>query len=83
MKGHIRIRMFQNLRQHVYRHPVFHGKAGERMLGAMRRQRLVDIADRSYFQVGVHLVVARYRQHPALLSAGFVRFVFAEQRVCS
>ena len=81
MARHIRIGVSQNLRQHVYRHSVFHGKAGERMSGDMRRQCLVDIAYcRDLLEVGVHLVVARYRQHPAPLPAGFVRFVFAEQR---
>lgn len=81
MAGHIRIGVPQNLRQHVYRHSVLHGKAGERVAGGVRCQRLVDIADcRDLLEVGVHLVVARYRQHPAPLPAGFVRFVFAEQR---
>ena len=81
MARHIRIGVSQNLRQHVYRHSVLHGKAGERVAGDVRCQRLVDIADRrDLLEVGVHLVVARYRQHPAPFSAGFVHFVFAEQR---
>lgn len=32
MARHIRIGVSQNLRQHVYRHSVLHGKAGERII---------------------------------------------------
>ena len=54
MARHIRIGVPQNLRQHVYRHPVLHGKAGERMSGDVRCQRLVDITDcRDLFQITV------------------------------
>ena len=59
---HIRIGVPQNLRQHIYRHSVLHGKAGERMPGDVRCQRLVDITDAcKLLQIGVHLAVARYR----------------------
>ena len=54
MAGHIRIGVAENLRQHIYWHPVFHGKTRERVAGAVRCQRLVDIADHSYlFQITV------------------------------
>lgn len=80
MARHVRIRVSENLRQHVDRHAVFHGQTGEGVTGAMRCQVLVDIADRcNLFEVCVHLVVARYRQHPSALHARFVVFVFAKQ----
>ena len=54
MAGHVRIGVAENLRQHIYRHPVFHRKTRERVAGAVRCQRLVDIADHSYlFQITV------------------------------
>ena len=54
MAGHVRIGVAENLRQYIYRHPVFHGKTRERVAGAVRCQRLVDIADHSYlFQITV------------------------------
>ena len=48
MTGHVRIAVSQNLCQYINRHSVFDGKAGKRMPGNVRCQRLVDIADRRY-----------------------------------
>ena len=54
MTGHIRIGVAENLCQYVDRHSVLDSKAGERMPGAMRRQRFVDIADyRDFFQITI------------------------------
>lgn len=74
--AHVRIRVSQNLRQHV----VLHGKAGERMPCNVRSQRLVDIADAcQLFEVGVHLAVARYRQQLPALSAMRVVLVLLQE----
>lgn len=54
MPRHIRIGVAENLCQHIYRHSVLNGKAGERMPGDVRCQRLVDITDaRQLFQITV------------------------------
>ncbi len=51
---HVGIGMAEDFCQHIYRHPILHGKAGERMPRDVRRQRLVDIADaRQFFQITV------------------------------
>lgn len=55
MTGHIRIGVAENLCQYVNRHPVFNGKAGERMPRAMRCQHFIDIGDarQSYRSLGL------------------------------
>lgn len=61
--GHVGVGVSENLRQHVYRHSVLHGKAGERMPGAMRRQFFVKPADRGDLgHISVHFLIARYGQ---------------------
>lgn len=80
MTGHVRIGVAENLRQYIYRHPVFHGKTRERVAGAVRCQRLVDIADHSYlFQIGVHPLVARYGEQFPFGKQFFIRSVFLQK----
>ena len=80
MPRHIRIGMTENLCQYVYGHSVFNGQTRERMPGDVRRQRLVDIADaRQFFQIGVHLRIARYGQHLSALSAIRVVLVLSQK----
>ena len=63
MTGRVRIGVAKNLRQHVNRHSVFHGKAGERVAGTMRRQFFVQSADRGDLgHISVHFLIAWYGQ---------------------
>ena len=60
---HVGIRVSENLRQHVDRHPVLYGQASECMAGAVRRQFFVQSADRGDFgHIGIHLLITRNRQ---------------------
>ena len=56
-------RMPENLGDDVDRHPVFDGKAGERVAGNMCRQVFTDVTDYgNLLKVTVHLLVARHGQ---------------------
>ena len=55
--------MPENLGDDVDRHPVFDGKAGERVAGNMCRQVFTDVTDYgNLIKVTVHLLVARHGQ---------------------
>ena len=62
---HVGIRVSENLGQHVDRHAVLDGHAGEGVADAVGGQYLIDAAHgRDLFHVGVHLLVARRGEHP-------------------
>ena len=76
---HVGVRVAENLGQHVDRHPVFDGHAGEGVAGAVGGQHLVDAAHgRDLLHVGVHLLVARRGKHAPASEARLVPLVAAQ-----
>lgn len=62
---HVGVRVAENLGQHIDRHAVLDGHAGEGVACAVGGQHLVDAAHgRDLLHVGVHLLVARRGEHP-------------------
>lgn len=63
MAGHVDVGVAEYLGDDVDRHPVFDGKAGERVTCRMCRQVFTDVTDcGDFFEVTVHLLVARHGQ---------------------
>ena len=76
---HVGVRVAENLGQHVDRHPVFDGHAGEGVAGAVGGQHLVDAAHgRDLLHVGIHLLVARRGKHAPASEARLVPLVAAQ-----
>ena len=74
---HIRIGVPQNLRQHIYRHPIFHRKAGKCMPCAVGGLFFVQPADRGDLgHISVHFLIARYGQEFAGFYAMQVERIF-------